>query len=61
MLKSAAIVTIHGAGKMTKKGRKSIAAWLRKHAEMLEKEGEHYSEGRFTGRYLYDDKRGKNG
>ncbi|MDO8596407.1 MAG: hypothetical protein Q7R45_07270 [Sulfuricaulis sp.] len=50
--KSAAILTVHGAGKMTPKGRRAIAGWLRKHAAMLVKYGNNYSR-RFTGRYLY--------
>lgn len=50
--KSAAIVTIRDAGRMTKKGRRAIAAWLRRHAEWLEQHGDQYST-RFTGRYLY--------
>lgn len=51
--KSAAIVTIHAPGKMTKRGRKNIATWLRRHALMLLKDGDKYTEGRFTGRYIY--------
>lgn len=50
--KSAAIVTIRNASEMTKRGRKQIANWLRKHADWLEESGHHYS-ARFTGRYLY--------
>ena len=49
---SAAIVTIKDAPSMTKRGRKQIAAWLRKHADWLEQDGDKYSK-RFTGRYLY--------
>ena len=52
---SAAIITIKQPGKMTPKGRRDIAAWLRRHAEMLVKEGKNYTEGRFTGRYLYKE------
>ena len=33
--KSAAIVTIHNAPKMTAKGRRDIAKWLRMHADRL--------------------------
>lgn len=51
--KSAAIVTIRDAGKMTPKGRRAVAKWLRQHAEMLTKHGRNYSK-RFTGRYLYE-------
>lgn len=49
---SAAIVTIKDAGSMTRRGRKAVADWLRKHATWLEKDGHAYSK-RFTGRYLY--------
>ncbi len=51
--KSAAIITIKAPGKMTAKGRRDIAKWLRRHADMLLKDGKNYTEGRFTGRYLY--------
>lgn len=44
-------LVIHGAGRMTKRGRKYLAAWLRKHAASLEKEGDRYA-SRFTGRYM---------
>lgn len=50
---SAAIITIKRPGDMTAKGRRDIAAWLRKHADMLVKEGKNYTTGRFTGRYFY--------
>lgn len=50
--KAAAIVTIHRAGEMTAKGRRDIAKWLRRHAELLLEHGAQYS-ARFTGRYLY--------
>lgn len=50
--RSAAIVTIFDADKMTEHGRKNIAAWLRQHAAWLLKHGSEYSK-RFTGRYLY--------
>lgn len=50
--KSAAIVTVKDASKMTPKGRRSIAAWLRMQADNLEKDGHLYAT-RFTGRYLY--------
>ena len=50
--KSAAIVTIKDAPSMTKRGRKAIAAWLRKHADWLEQDGDKYSKW-FTGRYIY--------
>ena len=50
--KSAAIVTIKDASKMTAAGRRRIAAWLRNHATWLVESGNKYS-ARFTGRYLY--------
>ena len=49
---SAAIVTIKDAPAMTKRGRKAIAAWLRRQATFLEKHGNEFA-GRFTARYLY--------
>lgn len=49
---SAAIITIKDAPSMTKRGRRAIAAWLRKHAMWLEQDGDKYSK-RFTGRYIY--------
>jgi hypothetical protein len=52
-LKSAAIITIHGVGDMTPKGRREIAKWLRHHADMMVAEGKNYTKGRFTGRYQY--------
>ena len=51
--KCAAVVTIHGAGRMTAKGRRAIIAWLRHQARMLRQHGAQYSTGRFTARYLY--------
>ena len=51
--KSAAIVTLNQPGLMTKRGRKQIAAWLRKQAECFEKHGDQYSKTRFHARYLY--------
>lgn len=51
-VKSAAIVIVKDAPKMTKRGRKAIAAWLRRQASFLEKHGNDFS-GRFTARYLY--------
>ena len=49
---AAAIITMHRAGEMTKRGRRDIAAWLRRHAAHLERHGGKYSR-RFTGRFLY--------
>lgn len=50
--KSAAVVTVFRADEMTPRGRRQIAAWMRRQASMLEKEGKNYAK-RFTGRYLY--------
>ncbi len=52
--KSAAILTMRSPGKMTKRGRRDIAAWLRRHAAMLLRDGDKYTEGRFIGRYMYN-------
>ena len=51
--KSPAILTIHRAPSMTPAGRRAIAKWLLRQADMLVKEGKNYTEGRFTARYLY--------
>lgn len=50
--KSAAVLTVFDAHKMTPAGRKRIAKWLRSHADMLVGEGKNYAP-RFRGRYLY--------
>lgn len=50
--RSAAIVTIRDADKMTTRGRRDIAAWLRRTAAFLVKHGDQYS-SRFAGRYMY--------
>lgn len=50
--KSAAIVTIRDAARMTARGRRDVAAWLRRTASFLVKHGDQYS-SRFTGRYMY--------
>lgn len=50
--KRAAILTVFEAPDMTKRGRRQIATWLRKQAEFLEREGQHYAK-RFTARYIY--------
>jgi hypothetical protein len=50
--KSAATLTVHDAPKMSKKGRKSIADWLRRQAGFIEKNADELS-ARFTARYLY--------
>lgn len=50
--KSAAIVTIKNAAKITAKGRKKIAHWLRGRAALLEKHGDLMT-SRFVSRYIY--------
>lgn len=50
--KAAAIVTVHRAPAMTRRGRKAIAAWLRRQAFLLEQHGELLA-NRFTARYRY--------
>lgn len=51
-IQSAAILTVRDAPGMTKRGRKQIAAWMRRQAAFFEKHGDNYSK-RFTARYLY--------
>lgn len=46
-------LTINQPGKMTPEGRKDIAKWLRSHAADLLKHGKEYTDGRFTGRFMY--------
>ncbi len=50
--KSAAIITILDGDRMTPKGRRRIAVWLRQQAKFLEQYGKEFS-GRFRARYLY--------
>jgi hypothetical protein len=50
--KAAAVVTIRGANRMTRRGRRSIAAWLRKNALWLEKHGRELGPI-FRASYLY--------
>jgi hypothetical protein len=50
---SAAILTIKSPGKMSKKGRRDIAKWLERQAKNLLADGDKYTDGRFTARYLY--------
>lgn len=51
--KSAAVLTIFAPGKMTPKGRKDVAEWLRLSAKNLVKYGDKFDTTRFTARYLY--------
>lgn len=52
-LESAAILTIKDAPNMTPLGRQEIAAWLRRQARMLIKDGENYTFGRFRATYYH--------
>ena len=51
--KRAATLSIKAPGKMTKRGRRDIATWLRHHAECLMKYGDEYTAGTFRGRFYY--------
>lgn len=51
--KAVAILTLRGAQRWTKRGRKSLAEWLQHQAEVLLADGPQYSE-LFTARYLVD-------
>ena len=54
-MNSAAVLTLKKPGTMTDKGRKEIAAWLRKQAANLLKYGKDYNDtGDFRARYLYE-------
>lgn len=46
------LLTLKDYDNYSSKGRRDIAAWLRRHAKFLEQHGNQYSK-RFTGRYLY--------
>lgn len=50
--KAAAILSIKDADKMPAKGRRQIAKWLRRQADMFVTDGKHYA-AKFTARYLY--------
>ena len=50
--RSAAIVTLKQPGAMTARGRKQIAAWLRRTADDFEKLGKQYTLKDFRARYL---------
>lgn len=50
--KSAAVLTVFDAPKFTKKGRKNVAAWLRRQAAFIESHNAELSK-RFRARYLY--------
>ncbi len=51
-LKTAAIVTIHNAPDMTKRGRTQIANWLRRQANLLESANKRLA-NRFRARWQY--------
>lgn len=54
ILKVAASFSIDRPGKMTPKGRKEIALWLKQQAKNLEKYGKDYNDtGGFRARYYY--------
>lgn len=50
--KSAAIITVFAAEKMTPAARRRIAGWMREQAKFLEKHRKEFSP-RFRARYLY--------
>lgn len=52
-LQAAAVITLHGPGRMTLKGRRAIAAWMREQAAYFQGYGWRYSKTRFTARYMY--------
>ena len=49
----AAVITIHGPGLMTLKGRRAIAHWMREQACRFQGYGSRYTKNRFTARYMY--------
>lgn len=57
-MKTAAILTIYKADKMTVKGRKQIAVWLRRQADDLIKLGDEYGK-KLICRYHYLSKKPK--
>ena len=50
--KVAASITIHDGAKMTRRGRKTIAAWMRRQAAFLERHNDQMAP-RFTSRWRY--------
>ena len=50
--KTAAILTIHRAADMTRKGRADIVKWLRRQASLLTRDADKLAT-RYTARYLY--------
>jgi hypothetical protein len=54
--KSAAVLTIKDAGKMTPSGARAVANWLRKQAGYLERANERKAlSDRYRARYLYSE------
>ena len=54
--KHVSVLTVRDVSKMSKRGRASIAAWLRRQALFIEQHGEEVAD-RYRARYLYDDMR----
>lgn len=52
--KSAVVLTIRDAAKMTPEGRRDIARWLDRQKRFLLKHSQELS-SRFTARYIYND------
>lgn len=52
-LRSAAILTLKDVKGMTKRGRKSIAAWLRQQARYMDRDKCPNFAKRYTARYMY--------
>lgn len=50
-MKTAAIITIKDGARMSRRGRKQIAAWLRRQASFLESDGPRFAP-RFRARYF---------
>lgn len=55
-MKSAAILTVFRAPAMTPSGARRVAQWLRRQASYLERHRRLLTMGRFTARYLYNDR-----
>ena len=51
--KLAAILTIKAPGKMSLRGRRDIARWLRDNAVQLQGYGHRYTKSTFRARYFY--------
>lgn len=49
---AAAVITIHDAPRMTLKGRREVAQWMKEQAEFLLEFGSQYSKG-YRSRYMY--------